>query len=445
MGRSRRRNLPTEPVTCTIESMAEDGRGLVHIEGKPVLVHGALPGERVSFRYSRVSRRQDEGLVEHVLEASPDRAQPRCDRFGICGGCSLQHQLPQVQIKAKQTDLMEAFFRCGELVPEKVLSPLFDESPWGYRTKARLGVKYVVKKERVLVGFRERGSGFVTDTDSCPVLAPRVARLHRPLADLIESWSIRDQVPQIEVVLGETDAVLVFRVLEAPSTEDLVSLKAFGREQGILPFLQEGGAETIRSLSGEPPDLYFSLPAEDLKIRFQPGDFTQVNMGVNRLMVDRAVALLDPSAADRVLDLFCGLGNFTLPLAKRAGEVIGVEGDEGLVSRARENACSNNIENARFLTADLYGDLSAEPWMGERFGLALLDPPRSGALDVVGHLPRLGVNRLVYVSCNPETLARDSEALVHQHGYRLRAAGVMDMFPHTHHVESMALFELPGL
>ena len=421
--------------------MTGDGRGLSHIDGRPVWIHGALPGERVSFIYTRVSRKRDEGRVEQVLEAAADRVTPQCDRFGVCGGCSLQHQDPTAQILAKQQALLDAFSRSGGLTPGEILEPLKEDEPWGYRTKARLGVKYVEKKGRVLVGFRERGSGFITETEACPVLDARVARLHEPLGELVLGLSIRDRIPQIEIAMGDQACVLVFRVLDAPSADDIRSLEAFGAKHQVHPYLQTGGPDSVCSLSSNAAGLSYSLPDHDLSVRFQPGDFTQVNQGMNRLMVNRAVDLLDPSPGDRVLDLFCGLGNFTLPLARRAREVVGIEGDTGLIERARENARDNRIGNARFYAADLYGSLGRESWMSGPFDLALLDPPRSGALEVLEHLAGLGVTRILYISCNPETLARDGAELVNRHGYGLASAGVMDMFPHTHHVESVALFE----
>ena len=424
-----------------IESMTADGRGLAHIDDRPVWIHGALPGEGVSFVYTRVSRKRDEGRAEQVLDAAADRVIPHCELFGICGGCSLQHQDPTAQILAKQQSLLDAFSRSGGLTPREILEPLKADQPWGYRTKARLGVKYVEKKGRVLVGFRERGSGFITETQVCPVLDGRVARLHGPLGELIFGLSIRDRIPQIEIAMGDAACVLIFRVLDAPSKSDISSLEAFGVAHQVYPYLQTGGPDTVCSLSANAPELSYTLPDHDLRMRFQPGDFTQVNQDMNRLMVNRAIDLLAPGSGDRILDLFCGLGNFTLPLAQRALEVTGIEGDAGLVARARENARDNRIGNARFYSADLYGDLGQESWMSEPFDLALLDPPRSGALEVLERLAGLGVTRILYISCNPETLARDAAELVNRHGYGLVSAGVMDMFPHTHHVESVALFE----
>jgi 23S rRNA (uracil1939-C5)-methyltransferase len=441
MGRSRRKKLPLDPVAAGIESLSHDGRGVTHIEGKAVFIHGALPGEEVLFTYSAKRRNFDEGVVQQVIQASPDRVEPGCPHFGVCGGCSLQHMDGTAQIRSKQQVLLDALQRIGEVEPEELLQPLASPGSWGYRRKARLGVKYVPKKGKVLVGFRERGSSFVTDLGRCDVLHPKVGQLITTLSELIGSLSIRDRVPQIEMAMGDEVCVLVFRVLDAPSQEDCDKLSAFGKEHGISIYTQPGGPETVQPLNGEMANLSYALPEFHLEINFLPTDFTQVNSELNRLMVQRAVEMLAPAREDRVLDLFCGVGNFTLPLARRCREVAGVEGDSALVARARENARHNGVTNARYFTANLYESLEKEPWLAESFDKALLDPPRSGAQEVLEHLPKLGVERMVYVSCYPGTLARDAGELVKKHGYRLLSAGVMDMFPHTAHVESIALFE----
>ncbi len=436
----RRKPLPAEPVEAEIESLTHDGRGLTHVDGKAVFVHGALAGERVRFRYTRIQRRYDEGVVTEVLTASPRRVTPRCPQFGVCGGCALQHMDPAAQIGMKQEILGDVLRRIGKVEPESWLEPL-SAGHWGYRRKARLGVRWVAKKGRVLVGFRERGSAFVADLARCDVLHPSVGERLADLAALIEGLSIRERVPQIEVAQGDGPVVLIFRVLDPPSASDLGRLAAFGEETGLHVYLQEGGVESVRPLPGQAVDLHYSLPQHGVRIAFEPSDFTQVNLEMNRLMVDQALGLLDPRPDERVLDLFCGLGNFTLPIARRAASVVGVEGDEGLVARAAANARANALHNVHFHRADLYGDIELAPWRRESFHKALLDPPRSGALQVLDLLAETGVRRLVYVSCYPSTLARDAERLVHGLGYRLRAAGAMDMFPHTAHVESMAVFE----
>ena len=441
MQRRRERQRPELAREAVIESSSHDGRGVARIDGKATFVHGALPGERVRLRVVRHHRNFDEAEAEAVLEPSADRVEPACPRFGVCGGCSLQHVAPVAQIESKQQALLDALRHIGHLEPERVFAPIVGSSPWGYRRKARLGVKYVGKKGKVLVGFRERSSSFVTDTERCPVLHPRVGEALTALATQIGSLDIRERVPQVEVAMGDERCILVFRVLAPPSAGDAERLRSFGAAHGFVVYLQEGGLDSIRPLDPPGVQLTYALPEFDVELEFRPGDFTQVNFEVNRLMVARAVELLRPQPQERVLDLFCGLGNFTLPLARRAAEVVGVEGEAGLVARARANALRNGIGNARFYTANLYAALDAEPWLRERFEAALLDPPRTGAVEVLPLLPRLGVERLVYVSCYPGTLARDAAELVQRHGYRLVGAGAMDMFPHTAHVESIAVFE----
>ena len=420
--------------------MADDGRGVARVDGKTTFIHGALPGEQVRFRYLNRRRSHDEGQVVSVLRAAPERVEPRCMQYGVCGGCSLQHLEPGAQIAAKQGLLLDKLRQIGRVEPQTVLAPLVNDSPWGYRRKARLGVKDVPRKGKVLVGFRERGSSFVADVERCHVLHPRVGELLPQLGALIGSLGISRRLPQIEVAMDDTRCVLILRILEPLSAQDERLLAEFEAQHGLVVYLQPGGPETVRPLSAA-LDLAYRLPDFDVTLGFLPGDFTQVNSGLNRQMVARAVELLQPQPGERVLDLFCGVGNFTLPLARRAAQVVGVEGDRGLVERARANAARNGLGNAAFHTADLYGELTAEAWMNQTFDKALLDPPRSGALQVLPLLPRRGVRRIVYVSCYPGTLARDAGELVNAHGYRLSSAGVMDMFPHTAHVESIALFE----
>jgi 23S rRNA (uracil1939-C5)-methyltransferase len=437
----KRKPLPTEPVAADIESLSHDGRGVCHVEGKAVFVPGALPGEKVLFRYTRRARRHDEGVVEQVLTPAPERVAPRCAHFGVCGGCALQHMDPAAQVHLKQGLLAEALARIGKVEPLRWLPPLSGE-PWGYRRKARLGVRFVAKKGRVLVGFRERGSAFVADLARCDVLRPEMGERLPALAALVESLSIRERVAQIEVAQGDGPTVLIFRVLDPPTETDRARLLAFAAETGLHVYLQPGGADSVAPLPGQAVRLSYRLPAHAVEIGFEPFDFTQVNLELNRLMVDQALELLDPQPDERVLDLFCGLGNFTLPIARRAAAVVGVEGDAGLVLRARRNAEQNGIGNVDFQQADLYGAPSAAaPWHQERFDKALLDPPRTGAREVLDALAATGVRRIVYVSCYPATLARDAAHLVHALGFRLVAAGAMDMFPHTAHLESMALLE----
>jgi 23S rRNA (uracil1939-C5)-methyltransferase len=435
----RRKRLPPDPVAATIEGLHQDGRGIAKVDGKTVLVHAALVGERVNFRYTARRRRHDEGVVVEVLRASADRATPACAHYGVCGGCSLQHMTTAAQITAKQQMLVDALRQIGKVEAESLMPPLRNAAPWGYRRKARLGVKYVAKKDRVLVGFRERGSSFVADLEHCQVLHPRIAELLPRLARLIEGLSIGRALPQIEVAMDDAQVALIFRVLQTPSADDRERLLAFADTAQVSVLLQPGGPASIAALSAD-PQLHYTLPTHALDLDFQAQDFTQVNAEINRAMVDRAVALLQPGSEDQVLDLFCGIGNFSLPLARYAGHVVGVEGDPGLVRRARHNAAKNELGNVSFHATNLYEDLTEASWTSGRFEKVLLDPPRSGALAVLDLLPRLGSRRILYVSCCPDTLARDAGVLVHRHGYRLKGAGVMDMFPHTAHVEAIAWF-----
>ena len=444
----RRKKLPTEPVRATIEALSHDGRGIAHIDGKVTFIARALPGEEVLFRYTSQRGKFDEGDAVEILQASPQRIAPRCPHFGVCGGCSLQHLSSADQIAAKQERLLENLAHLGKVSPEEVLPPL-TAAPWGYRRKARLGVRFMRREQVVRVGFRERHSAFLTDAKQCDVLHPAIGPRLTAMGELVNGLSVRDKIPQIEVAVGDEagegviHTALVFRHLEALSESDERQLCAFGEEHGLGIFVQPKGPQTVRRLwpvEDSAFRLHYALPDYDVELDFQPTDFTQVNAALNRKMIDRAIDLLALDTEDRVLDLFCGLGNFSLPLARRAGQVVGVEGEESLVERARENARRNGIHNVAFHAVDLNGDLAAEPWYGAGFNKLLLDPPRSGAPVVVEKLPRPLPERIVYVSCDPATLARDAGVLVNQHGYSLMSAGVMDMFPHTAHVESIALF-----
>jgi 23S rRNA (uracil1939-C5)-methyltransferase len=441
MSRHRRTPRLPEPLERVgVESLAHDGRGVAHIDGKAVFIDGALPGETVAIDYLATHRHYDEARVRAVHVPSPHRVEPMCPYFGVCGGCSLQHLEAGEQILAKQQALLDNLQRIGRVTPGEVLPPL--RGPvWGYRGKARLGIKDVIKKGRVLVGFREKHSPYVADLRRCEVLHPSVGERITVLAELIGGLRARSRIPQVEVAVTDSVTALVFRHLDALAEADLEQLKAFARDQNIHLYLQPGGPDSVHALWPEDSSLSYALPAEGIVLDFRPTDFTQINSAINRLMVDRVLQLLEADGSHRVLDLFCGLGNFTLPLARHAGAVVGVEGDAGLVARARHNAHRNGIGNAVFHVADLSARQIEASWAGQTYERILLDPPRSGAaaaLEVVGNI-RPG--RVVYVSCHPGSLARDAARLVGDFGYRLLAAGVMDMFPHTAHVESIALFE----
>jgi len=436
------RGLKPGPVQeAEIVGLAHDGRGIARIDGKAVFVPGALPGERVTLRVIKQRRQMDEAVLGEILRASPDRVVPRCAHYGVCGGCSLQHLDATAQLAAKQAQLLEDLSRIGRVSPERVLPPL--RGPvWGYRRRARLGVKYVHKKGRVLAGFREREKPYLADLQHCEVLLPALRSLPQALAALVEGLSVRERVPQVEVAVGDAATALVFRVMEEPSDEDLQRLEAFGLRLGAQIYLQPGGIASVRPLRADAAPLRYGIEPFDLCIEFGPLDFVQVNSEINTGMVGAALAALEVAPGERVLDLFCGLGNFTLPLARRAAWVVGVEGDDGLVARARANAAANGVDNVAFHSANLFEPAKFGDWSAGRYDRVLLDPPRAGAREVVERMASWRPRRVVYISCHPGSLARDAGILVETQGYRLMAAGVMDMFPHTTHVESIAVFTL---
>jgi len=436
----------------TVDALTHDGEGVVHA-GKTAFVAGALPGELVRFRRVRKHKRHDEAALIEVVRAAAERTVPRCAHFGVCGGCALQHLAAERQIEAKQAQLRESLERIAAAAPQSWIEPLRGPQ-WGYRRRARLGARYVAKKGRVLVGFRERSAPYVAATERCEVLAPAVGTLIGPLAELLTGLSIRERVPQIEVAVGDNAAALVLRVLEPPSATDLAALAEFERRHAVRLYLQPAGVDSVARLGAAQPSpegqcreepLFYRLREFDLTLEFAPTDFIQVNGAVNEALVARAVELLCPSADSRVLELYCGLGNFSLPLARRAGHVVAVEGDAGLIGRARHNARRNGIGNVEFVAADLAVPLPAGlPWLSERFSHVLIDPPRVGAREVMRTIARIAPERVLYISCHPGSLARDVGELVHEHGFALRAAGVLDMFPHTTHVESVALLAPAG-
>lgn len=429
-----------ESATVKMESLSYDGRGVAHLDGKTTFIEGALPGERVRFRYFNRRKNFDTGGLTEILTPSPDRVTPPCPHFGVCGGCDLQHLRPEIQIQAKQQILAEQLSHIGKVQPETWLDPITGPA-LGYRRRARLGVRYVPGRGGVLIGFRERHKNLLANLNTCLVLEPVIAGLLPELRALIGNLSCPDRIPQIEAASGDERRALVFRHLVPLRERDQELLRAFGGRHGLQIYLQGGGPESIASLwPNEPAALSYRLPAFDVEIRFRPTDFVQVNGVVNRGMVSQVVQLLDLHGDERVLDLFCGLGNFTLPLSRRAKQVLGVEADRSLIEGARRNQQINNIGNADFMEADLYQAVRHSPWQDFRCDRLLLDPPRNGAMEVIRRLSEPLPSRIVYVSCYPATLARDSEFLARVHGYRLAAAGVMDMFPQTSHVESMALF-----
>lgn len=441
MSRRRRKTLPSEPVRCVVETLGHDGRGIARDNGKAQFVDGALPGETVMARFINSRSKFDELRSVEILEASEARMTPPCEFADLCGGCSLQHMGGDAQIRFKEDTLREHFAHFGGVEPEEWVTPM--RSPaLGYRRKARLGVKYVPARESVLVGFREKRNSFLTDIDRCVVLDPRIGDRITPLREMLHGLEAHRRIPQVEVACGDEEAAMVFRNMDPLSASDTEALIGFGQAHDLHIYLQPKGPETVYRIWPEAGEerLAYRMEEFDLTMKFHPMDFTQVNADINRSMVHRAVEWLDVQPGERVLDLFCGLGNFTLPLARHASQVVGVEGDDAMVVRGRENAELNGLTNVAFHGADLQADFTAQPWAAEGFDKILIDPPRSGAQEVCEYLTAFGAKRIVYVSCNPATLARDAGVMV-RNGYRLVRAGVMDMFPHTTHVESMAMFE----
>lgn len=441
--------LTSAGTTGRVDALNHEGWGVVRA-GKAVFIGGALPGELVEYRIRRRQRSHDEAELLRVIEPSADRVEPPCAHFGICGGCALQHLSPEAQRDMKDQMLRETLRRVGKVEPAQWLAPLAGE-PQGYRRRARLGARFVHAKGRSLVGFRERLSSYVAAIDSCHVLRPEVGSIVSELSALVTSLSIPTRIPQIEVAVGDNATVLVMRTLSPLNADDRAKLVAFEQQHNVHWLLQAGSPRHLEPVSGEAPDLWYELPEFDVRLHFQPADFIQVNGPMNRSLVARVVELLELTPDSRVLDLYCGLGNFTLPLARRALQVVGLEGEEGLVQRARDNAVRNGLTNVHFATANLAGEGAAESCLslaGQLGGApshVLLDPPRTGAVDVLPAVARLAPKRLVYVSCHPGTLARDLAILVTEHGFRLRSAGIVDMFPHTSHVESVAVLDGPGV
>ena len=463
-----------------VESLDQEGRGVAHADGKVIFIEGALTGETVSYSSYRKKPSFEQAQVTQIHKAASMRVQPKCKHFGVCGGCSMQHLDAGAQVAVKQRILEDSLWHIGKVKAETILPPIHGQT-WGYRERARISVRHVIKKGKTLVGFHEKRSSFVADMQSCEILAPKIAALIPLLAELIGGLSIRDKLPQIEVAVGEFVDALVLRVMEPPSREDEAALRAFADKYEIQFWLQSGGpdtfvpfhplnavqplAEQMNTESGEGaaggtarklplrgnvsvPQLSYSLPEFGITMPFAPSEFTQVNSALNRVMVSRAMRLFDPQPGERIADFFCGLGNFTLPIARSGAQVVGIEGNAALVKRAQQNAAFNGLSaNTQFIAMNLFEmDEAALEKLGS-FDKWLIDPPRDGAMELVKslgcgkgggeHAPR----RIVYVSCNPATLARDAQVLVQVHGYTLKAAGVMNMFPHTSHVESIALFE----
>ena len=447
-------SAPHRAPILEIESLDMEARGvgrLVDEDGQPgkvIFVEGALPGERVTYSSFRKKPSYEQAQVVDVLRESALRTTPQCRFFGTCGGCSMQHLDVRAQVAIKQRVLEDNLWHLAKLRPETVFRPIHGPS-WGYRYRARLTVRHVAKKGGVLVGFHERKSSYVADMTSCEVLPPHVSAMLVPLRRLVESLSIRDRLPQIELAVGSSVTALVLRILEPLSVEDEARLRVFADEHGVQFWVQSKGPDTAVPFYPLDVALDYTLPEFGIRMPFKPTDFTQVNHAINRVLVGRAVRMLAPRRADRVLDLFCGLGNFTLPLARLAREVVGIEGSEALTARALANAKENGVDgHTSFACRNLFEITADDMRALGAFDKFLVDPPREGALAVAKALADIAQSgdgplpaRIVYVSCNPATLARDAGLLVHEAGYRLKGAGVVNMFPHTSHVESIALFE----
>jgi 23S rRNA (uracil1939-C5)-methyltransferase len=444
--RRARRGKAVDTDTVLITALDQEGRGIARIDGKAVFVEGALVGERVTIEIYRRRPTYELARATGILRASPSRVAPLCPHFGICGGCSLQHLEAAAQVAAKQRVLEDALWHIGRVRAGELLAPIHGPA-WGYRQRARLSVRDVPKKGGVLVGFHERKSSFITDMRTCPVLPPHISSLLPSLRELIGSLSLRDRLPQIELAVGDDaddgtgNEVLVLRNLDAPTASDERALADFADRHGVRLYLQPKGPATVQAFHPPARPLRYALPDFGVRIEFQPTDFTQVNVQMNRMLVRRAVGLLEPMEGDAVADFFCGLGNFSLPIARRGAQVVGVEGSAPLVGRAQANAQANGLaDRARFVAADLFEATPASIEALDAIDKALLDPPREGAIALVKALPEARLARVVYVSCNPATLARDASVLVHERGFTLRKAGIVNLFPHTAHVESVALF-----
>jgi len=436
----RHKILSAEPVAAQIESLSHEGRGIAYVNGKTTFIDGTLPGEKVLFQYRRRRARYDEGKLTEIINPSPERVDAPCEHYDQCGGCSLQHTTPQFQIERKQAVLLEQLQYIGRVQPEQILPPLAGPV-WGYRRKARLSVKYVEKKGRVLVGFLEKYSPYVADLKSCVVLQPSVGLILTDLQTVISQLSVHRKIPQIEIAVTDKTTALVFRHIMPLTESDLAILKKFEDKHKVDIYLQPAGLESVTPLSpGNATALSYCLPEHNVEIFFEPTDFIQNNYEINVSMVNLALELLEPGGSDHVLDLFCGLGNFSLPLARKSARVTGVDGDTGLIERARSNSRHNKVTNIEFHIANLADQDLQAGFLQHEYQKVLLDPPRAGAPEIIYNMDFKGVKRIVYVSCNPATLARDAGILVETKGFHLQKAGVMDMFPHTSHIESIALF-----
>lgn len=431
-----------DKAVAEVHSLSHDGRGIATIHHKTTFISGALPQETVTYQLTRKHGQYNEAHATAIVNASPVRVTPACPHFGICGGCSLQHMNTETQIQLKQQTVLDQLKHFGQVVPEVILPPLLANTS-GYRHKARLGVKYVIKKNKVLVGFREKASRYLADIERCIVLHPSVGEQITALRELVTSLEQYQHIPQIEIAVSDNETALIFRHLKPFPLTDQEKLATFGQKYHFYIYLQPNPPTPVYQLWPEnsPSRMHYTLPDYQLEMLFHPLDFTQINPVMNRLMVKQAVTLLELQPHENVLDLFCGMGNFTLPIALYARHVTGIEGNHEMVARAKENAAHNQIRNVDFYTANLQDSNLLASWAKKEYDKLLLDPPRTGAKEIMPLLPDLAAKKIVYVSCNPATLARDAKEIVHQHGYQLKKVGVVHMFPHTSHTEAMAVFE----
>lgn len=424
-----------------ITALSHDGRGIAHVDGKTVFLQSGLVGEEVEFEYLKQRSRYDEGQVTQVLSPSSQRVTPACEHFGVCGGCSLQHMAVKNQLEYKEKVLLEQLQHMGGVSAEQILQPI-SAANLGYRTKARLGVKYVEKKQKLLIGFRERNGRYLADIERCPILPSHIGEKIPELRELLMELSNYLQIPQLEIAVGDNNTAIIIRHLTAFAADDFLKIQQFSEKYNYHIYLQPGDSTTVQLFWPKNVNqrLSYQLPQYQLEFLFHPTDFTQVNREINQRLVDLAIKLLAPQKDQKILDLFCGMGNFSLPIARFCQQVIGVEGSLQMVERARENAVHNNIKNTDFYCIDLARNFYNDYYIKQEFHAVLIDPPRSGAKEILQFSHLWNSQRIVYVSCNPATLARDAGYLHHM-GYNLKSVGVLDMFPHTNHVESIALFE----
>ncbi len=427
-----------EPHLIVIDKLSHEGRGIAHDGSKVIFIENALSGEEVEFFYAKKSSKFSSGIAVRVIKASLDRIEPVCQHYSICGGCSLQHLKHDKQLELKTNTLIEQLEYIGEISQVVVLAPIIGPTS-GYRSKARLSVKYLEKKDELLIGFHEKNGSYVAKIDRCPILMPVIGEKIAELKKLIRSLSICKYIPQLEVACGDGVAAIVIRHLQPFSSADILQLNQFSQDHRIEVYGQSGGVDSVRLLSGSGQALCYLLLDGKLKISFFPTDFTQINHYINVQLVGLVVGLLNVELKDNILDLFCGIGNFTLPIATCAKRVVGVEGSNSAVLKARKNAADNQLDNVEFFTADLTGDFAGQSWSKFKYDKILLDPPRTGAEEICRKIKEFGAKKVVYVSCNPSTFARDAKILG-ENGYRLLTVSVADMYPHTSHIEVVGEF-----